>query len=184
MRRDSLEPWKSFLSALDALLSEPVQCHCGGGFVVTALYGLPRPTADIDILSVVPSRASAMLSRLAGKASPLHQAHGVYLDVVTVATCPDAYEERLTEMYPGAFRYLRLFALDPYDLALAKLTRNIDRDRSDIEYLGVTVPLDVSILRERYQREMREYLSSPEREDLTLDLWIEIIQEAQRTWRA
>lgn len=184
MQRDAPEPWKTFLHALDAQLSETVQWRCCGGFVVTALYGLPRPTADIDVLSVVPSHAREALSRLAGRESPLHQAHGVYLDVVTVAACPDRYDERLTELYPGTFRHIQLFALDPYDLALAKLTRNIDRDRSDIEYLGVTIPLDVSILRDRYQREMRGYLSRPEREDLTLDLWMEIIQEAQRTPRA
>ena len=63
---------------------------------------------------------------------------------------------------------------------LTKLTRNADRDRGDVEYLATAVPLDVSVLRQRYQREMRPYVGIPEREDLTLDLWIEIIQEAQR----
>ena len=93
---------------------------------------------------------------------------------------PDSYEDRLTEMYPGAFRHIHLLALDPYDLALTKLTRNADRDRSDVEYLGTVVPLDVAVLRERYQNEMRSYVGVPEREDLTLELWIDIIQEAQR----
>ena len=74
-------------------------------------------------------------------------------------------------------------ALDPYDLALTKLTRNADRDRSDVEYLGTVVPLDVAVLRERYQNEMRSYVGVPEREDLTLELWIDIIQEAQRRGR-
>lgn len=46
----------------------------------------------------------------------------------TVATYPDSYEERLTEMYPGLSRHIRLLALDPYDLVLTKLTRNADRD--------------------------------------------------------
>ena len=63
---------------------------------------------------------------------------------------------------------------------LTKLTRNADRDRGDVAYLATEVPLDVSVLRQRYQREMRPYVGIPEREDLTLDLWIEIIQEAQR----
>ena len=67
-----------------------------------------------------------------------------------------------------------------HDLVLTKLTRNADRDRGDVEYLATAVPLDVSVLRQRYQREMRPYVGLPEREDLTLDLWIEIIQEAQR----
>lgn len=56
--------------------------------------------------------------------------------VVTVATLPDSYEDRLTELYPGRFRHLRLLALDPYDLVLAKITRNADRDRRDLEYLA------------------------------------------------
>ena len=50
------EPWKSFLIALDGLLTEPVELHCIGGFVVTMQYGLSRGTADIDILpAVLPS---------------------------------------------------------------------------------------------------------------------------------
>ena len=99
--------------------------------------------------------------------------------MVTVATLPDSYEDRLTKLYPGRFRHLRLLALDPYDLVLAKITRNADRDRGDLEYLATAVPLDPSILRDRYRREMRDYLGVPEREDLTLDLWIEIIEETR-----
>ena len=49
------EPWRSFLQELDASLTDTVDFHCLGGFVVTGLYGLPRPTADIDVL-VVPVR--------------------------------------------------------------------------------------------------------------------------------
>lgn len=88
-------------------------------------------------------------------------------------------EERLIEMYPGLLRYLRLLALDPYDLVLTKLTRHADRDRGDLAYLATAVPLGPNVLRERYQREMRSYVAFPAREDLTLDLWIEIVQETQ-----
>jgi len=35
------------------------------------------------------------------------------------------------------------------------------------------------VLRERYQGEMREYVGVPEREDLTLELSIDIIHEAE-----
>ena len=82
-------------------------------------------------------------------------------------------------MYAGMFRHLHLMALDPYDLVLTKLPRNADRDRGDVEYLATAVPLDVAVLRERYQREMRDYVGVPERDDLTLALWIDIIEEAQ-----
>jgi len=36
------EPWASFLSQVDDQLSEDVELHCFGGFVVTMLYGLAR----------------------------------------------------------------------------------------------------------------------------------------------
>ena len=39
--------------------------------------------------------------------------------------------------------------------------------------------LDPTVLRDRYNSEMRGYIGVPEREDLTLELWIDIIQEAQ-----
>jgi hypothetical protein len=179
MSHDLAEPWRSFLVDLDALVERELQLHCFGGFVVTALYDLARTTADLDVLAVLPKAEQRALAAVAGRGSRLHETHGVNVDVVTIATCPDSYEERLTEMYPGTFRHLRLFALDPYDLVLTKLTRNADRDRSDLEYLATAVPLDTSVLRERYHDEMRSYLGAPAREDLTLELWIEIVQEAR-----
>jgi hypothetical protein len=80
-------------------------------------------------------------------------------------------------MFPGTFRHLLLMALDPYDLALTKLERNIERDRNDVRYLARTVPFDLDLFRERYQSELRPYLGNPKREDLTLKLWIEAISE-------
>jgi hypothetical protein len=184
MPRELVEPWRSFLADLDALVDHEVQLHCCGGFVVTAMYGLARTTADVDVLSVLPHDDLRGLVAVAGRGSKLHQTHGVYLDVVTVATAPDSYEDRLQEMYPGVFRRLRLFALDAHDLVLAKLTRNADRDRGDVEYLATAVPLDVAVLRQRYYNEMRSYLGVPERDDLTLNLWIEMIEETQQLRRS
>jgi len=136
---------------------------------------------DLDILLVLPSESQATLVALAGRNSDLHQKHGVYLDVVTVATCPDNYEQRLVEVFPGTLRHIRLFALDPYDLVLAKLERNLQRDRDDFAYLAETVPLDLSILKDRYNEEMRVYLGRPEREDVTLQLWIDIVEERRKS---
>src|SRR5205809_4598907 len=117
------EPWKSFLTHLDRMVWSNVALHCLGGFVVTACYGLPRPTGDLDVLLVLPWDSQAALVTLAGKNSELHKKHGVYLDVVTVATYPENYEERLTEVFPGGREHISLFALDPYDLVLAKPER-------------------------------------------------------------
>jgi hypothetical protein len=171
------EPWKSFLSEIDAGVPEEVEFHCLGGFVITVVYGLARPTADVDVLSVVPRGEIERLLGLAGKGSSLHRKYGLYLDLVTVATVPEDYQERLTEVAAGAFKRLRLFALDPYDLALAKLERNIQRDRDDVKHLARTIPFDINVLRSRYEKELRPYLGNPEREDLTLRLWIESVEE-------
>ncbi len=113
----------------------------------------------------------------AGKGSELHREFGVYLDFVTIASVPDGYDERLTEMFPGRFKHLRLLAFDPYDLALAKLERNIQRDRDDVKYLARSIPFDLEVLKDRYRTELRPLLGNPEREDLTMRLWVKAIEE-------
>jgi hypothetical protein len=49
--------------------------------------------------------------------------------------------------------------------------------RAFLSDLDRAVPLDVTVLRQRYQEELRPYLGNPAREDLTLDLWVEAIEE-------
>jgi hypothetical protein len=171
------EPWRSFLNELDRIATSTVRLDCIGGFVVTMLYGLSRPTADVDVLEIAPPAAADAFSQVAMLGGPLFQKYGVYLDRVTVAQPPYEYESRLQEMFPGAFQNLCLMALDPYDLALTKLERNIERDRSDVRYLARAIPFDLELLRHRYQQELRPYLGNPKREDLTLQLWIEAIEE-------
>lgn len=178
------EPWKSFLSAIDAALHERVEFECFGAFVITALYGLPRPTADVDVLSIAPADQRDLILKLAGRASPLHKKYRVYVEYVTVAAIPENYEERLTDMFPGGFKHLRLLALDPYDIALSKLERNSQRDRDDVKFLARKVPLDLHLLKERYQKELRPNLGNPRREDLTIQLWTEAIEEERKKERA
>lgn len=171
------EPWKSFLWEIDRHLVEKVVLRCLGGFVITMLYGLERPTADIDILPVGSNVATDLLIDLAGEGSALHKKYKVYLQVVGIAPIPIDYEDRLTEMFPKTFSNIRLLALDPYDLALSKIERNTQRDRDDVKHLARTVPLDLRVLTNRYHEELRSDLGNPTREDLTLKLWIESIEE-------
>lgn len=175
--KDIPEPWRSFLRELDTLAGGETQLECLGGFVLTQLYGLGRQTADIDSLSITPREQIARVLEAGREGSALHTRHGVYLDLVTVAIVPENYEQRLTPLFRDTFRYLRLYALDPYDLALAKLSRNIQRDRDDVKFLAARIPFDLAVLKERYQRELRPYVANAQREDLTLQLWIEAIEE-------
>lgn len=173
------EPWHSFLRELDAALPGPAELHCFGGFVVAEYYGLARATADIDI---VESRGAdlATVARIAGRGSALHGKHKVYIDIVTVADVPDNYEERLLPMDDASFQNLRLLVFERHDLALAKLVRNSDRDRADVEAIAAGPGLDVSTLTARYHEELRPKLGRPEREDLTLQLWTDIVNDTVR----
>ena len=80
-------------------------------------------------------------------------------------------------MTPGVYRYLRLMALDPYDIALSKLERNNQKDRDDVRFLARTIPFDLAVLEERYRSELRWQLGRPDREDLTIRFWIEMLTE-------
>jgi len=173
------EPWKSFFAAIDEMLQDEIRLEILGGFVITILYNAPRETADVDVVTVIPNTQTRNLIETAGKGTALHKKYGVYFDRVGIATLPEDYEERLTEVFAGQFRRLHFFALDPYDIALTKIGRNIDRDREDVKFLAETGPFDLRVLKDRYFKELRPFLGIPEREDLTLKLWVEMIEETR-----
>ena len=166
-------PWAGFLDEVDTFLSRPVELHCLGGFVLTALYGLPRPTGDIDYIAAVPGDEIEALQEIAGPSSTLARKYRVHVQYVTVAEVPEEYETRLVEIFPHRFSHLRLRALDPHDIVLSKITRNSPVDDADVGFLATTGAVDPSVLWDRYQRELRPRLGNQERHDLTLRLWLE-----------
>ena len=54
-----LEPWNLFFTEIHNSLHEELALHCLGGFVMTMLYGLDRPTADVDVLPLGVNSATA-----------------------------------------------------------------------------------------------------------------------------
>ncbi len=173
-RHEPPSPWREFLSDVDAALREPVVLHCLGGFVAAMQHGLPRATSDVDFVEIAPREQLRALEDIAGRGSPLARRRGLYFQHVPVASLPDGYAERLIALFPGRFRRLRLFALDPHDLALSTLGRNGPIDREDIAHLAKAVPLDPDLLRQRYEQELRPVaIGDPRRLDEVLELWIE-----------
>src|SRR5712692_7182052 len=138
-------PWAEFLDELDAILPGPVRLDCVGGFVAKFLYGLPRPTGDVDYVSVSPFHMQRELQEIAGSGSSLSKKYRLCFQHVAVNTMPEGYDARLVEMFPGRFKNLRLYALDPYDLVLSELERNSPKDREDMEYLARTRHLDARV---------------------------------------
>jgi len=174
MPPDLSSPWKEFLDELDSQLQEPIELHCIGGFAVVAAYGLPRSTNDLDYFSLEPCNLVAELEQLAGEGSALARKYKVHVDHAAIASVPENYAERMTELFPGQFKKIRLFVLDPYDIVLSKLCRNVERDREDVQYLAEAQHLDSNILRERYEKELKPALIGPPRwHDQTLEFWIE-----------
>ena len=171
--RELPNPWRAFLADLDRQLPRPVALHCLGGFVAAFYYELPRPTNDLDYVEVVPHDLMPAVQEIAGVRSPLAAKHRVHLQHVGVASLPESYATRLIEIVPGLLRHLRLFALDPHDLALSKLTRNSPIDRDDVAQLARAVPLDADLLRTRYRQELRPIIIGDAAwHDRTLEMWI------------
>lgn len=165
------------MTEIDTVLERETHFHCLGGFVIAMLYNLKRETSDLDFISCIPRENDLRFYELAGEGSKLYKKYGVYLDPVKIATVPDNYEDRLIEMFPGELNYLKLFALDPYDLALSKLERNLEIDREDMVYLAQNVPLNLEIFKQRYDDELRVYLEDNIRHRSTFNLWVEMIEE-------
>jgi hypothetical protein len=81
------------------------------------------------------------------------------------------------------FRHLHLKALNPYDVVLTNVNRDSERDVGDFLYLADTIPLDVDILKRRYQEALRPYLFGDlRRVDMALDAWVDRLE--QRRFRA
>jgi hypothetical protein len=47
-----------------------------GGFAVSQYFGLERETADLDVLSLIPTVLATRVETLAGFGSALHKKHG------------------------------------------------------------------------------------------------------------
>jgi hypothetical protein len=138
---------------------------------MTLQYGLARQTSDIDVLEIAPFNQLQIVLAAAGMGSRLYKQHGLYVQHVAIMTLPEDSGDRRIELFPNHYERLRLFGLDPYDLALSKLERNSQVDRDDIKYLFRTIPLDLDVLERRYQTEQRPYLSNEARHDQTMSLW-------------
>ena len=167
------EPWLSFLTNLDAHLTQPADFHCIGGFVVSQYYGMARQTADLDVLTVIPWDSAEEVLQFAGKGSVLQKKHGIYVDYVRVTNYPADYEDRLLRVFP-IWPNVRLWALEPHDLALTKLERSSHRDITDVMFLAKANLIQRDTLIARFETEWEPYVTgrTPTWNRTTLNIWI------------
>jgi hypothetical protein len=178
MKCELPQPWSEFLVELDQSLSEPVELHCVGGFVLTAIFGIHRSTGDLDFLRVIPPSSWEELERLAGRESLLARKHKFCLHGVGgVSDWPEDYEERLVPLDLG-LKNLRLRILEPYDLLLSKLTRNSPKDREDVKAVAKKLGLSFAETYARFEKEMKPWLPRVEWHQNTLTkVWREYFRE-------
>jgi hypothetical protein len=167
------KPWSDFLTAIDGALSQNVSVTCVGGFVLSALYALPRATGDIDYFDLMPREAIHEVEAIGGRNSAIAKKYGLALqNVGGIADAPEEYRTRLKELGTNLPK-LRLWVPDPYDLLLTKLTRNSPKDREDAKYLTGKEKLEFTKFYARWQREMAPWIANRERHELTAQLWKE-----------
>jgi hypothetical protein len=63
---------------IDTTLNEKVELYCLGGFVITVLYNLARPTADVDVIAITPRSEIEISIELSGsRFGPSPEAQGI-----------------------------------------------------------------------------------------------------------
>jgi hypothetical protein len=132
----------AFLNAVDAALVAEAAGHTLNVYHIgrSALvweYDYQATTADIDILQ--PKGAEKLIDlalELFGRGTDRARQFGLYLDEVKEALppVPGGYEHRAKQV-EGPWTVLRVFHLDPHDLAATKLRRFAPKDRADIRLL-------------------------------------------------
>ena len=168
--------WLSFLRELDSELSRAVDVYCIGGFVLYAQYQIPRVTGDIDYLKTAPADAANEIEALAGADSKLGKKYRIHVHAAGVTDLPEDFESRLQPLNFGLGK-IRLYAVDPYDLVLSKLTRNSSKDRADVKWVARQLQLSYKVLMQRWEKEMAPWIANHDRHRRSLQLWKEYFQE-------
>jgi hypothetical protein len=167
------EPWLSFLREVDSRLEHRISVHCLGAFPLMVNWGLPRATGDVDFIYIDPAGANSELLAIAGEDSDLATRFHLKFHRVDIAEYPQDYESRLIDLTPVGLKKIRLLALEVHDVVLAKLARNMPRDREDVRYLVSKGALNPAVLRQRFDDEVRPYAQIEERSAAVLDLWLD-----------
>jgi Nucleotidyltransferase of unknown function (DUF6036) len=153
---------RAFLADLDQSLVRPASgrvlavYHIGRSALVWE-YDYAATTKDFDILRPAGEADLVDLAvRLFGWGTAKAAEHGLYLQVVEEALppVPGGYERRATPVREP-WQVLRVYHLDPHDLAATKLRRFEPKDREDIRQLCDLGLLDPTTLEEILEKAFR-----------------------------
>ncbi len=146
------EQIRQFLDQLDAELTEHARAgehldlyHIGRSALILD-YGAPLSTRDFDIVWMR-SELETKALELFGKGTPHADSLGLYLDKVPQALPPVPHWFRTRcRQAEGSWKVIRLWRLEPHDLAATKLKSFRPKDRHDLQFLcdqGLLDPADL-----------------------------------------
>lgn len=147
------EQIRQFLDQLDTELATHAKAgehldlyHIGRSALVLD-YGVPLSTRDFDFVQMRDSKLEAKALELFGKDTPNAERLGLYLDPVpqVLPPVPQGFRKRCRQV-EGSWKVLRLWRLEPHDLAATKLKSFRSGDRQDLQFLcdqGLLNPTDL-----------------------------------------
>ena len=159
--------WKAFLAEVDKALEEKFTLRCLGGFVLAALYGLPRPTGDVDYVEITPLDRERDLIAVAGQDSKLAKKYKLFIHRTGIAHYPYEFESRMIKLELD-LQKLEMFLLGPYDLVLSKLCSDRPKDEEDAKFLIRKEALKWEDLSRIWESEMKSLV--PPRHTTTIKL--------------
>jgi hypothetical protein len=166
-------PIEMFLLNIDALwvgevVQAPMRILGSAALMFQADYR--RGTKDGDVLGVEPvvGEVQAKLLALAGKGTRLHQAHQVYLDVVSpgLPFLPRPPRWHPVEGLNSKLKHFQVLVLDVIDVVISKLPRFNANDRDDIRAMIDHQRVDAASLAERFEMAVDGFLMDARAVDL------------------
>lgn len=170
----------AFLSDIDEALKGPANgrmldiYHIGRSAILWE-YDYGETTQDVDIFRPIGGEDLVKQAlRLFGRDTAEARKHGLYLEVVEIGLPPaPAGFDRRASLVPEHWTVLRLFHLDPHDLAATKMRRFSPKDRADIRQLcdrGILDPSKLETVLEAAFRFVHEKDGDPYRDDTFANL--------------
>ena len=146
-----------FLRAVDKALKRRATVVVIGGGAAAIKYRIDDPTTDIDTFNALGAdlRSAIEAARKAtGLPMPFEQSG--------IADGPYEFEDRLLRAMPSLTR-LTVLVPERHDLALMKTVRGDEADFAKLQAIHARTPFDLSVLLQRYDKEMGHVVIDPPR---------------------
>ncbi|MBX7115941.1 MAG: hypothetical protein K1X64_16550 [Myxococcaceae bacterium] len=151
----SQNAFKEFLRRIDAELTAPTTIVVIGGAALSLAYLPNYATADLDLWGRGEAAFHEAAARVARSDSDLR----IPYDVVTIATPPIDFEDRLIRLSLG-FARLTVVVPEPHDWALLKTSRAEAHDLDALYALHQVRPFDLETLCDRYHEARTQVVGS------------------------